>query len=332
MNWGDIKKDENNFWYRAGTGLVTVVFVHGILSDTRSCWHTNSQDSGAFWPDILAADSRFERLDIFLGGYYTDVDSGDYDVQQCSLELLSALRTRSENGTSVMDRQAVIFVCHSLGGIIVRHLLVNYQHLFKDKVVGLALIASPSLGSDYADAFSGLTKLYGNKVGQALRRQSSLLRLLDEQFRTLVDERRVRMPCLEGAEACESQGILHLKWLPSRWNFKPIVKLDAMGKYFNAPRIIYQTDHSSIVKPTSKDHPSHRFIVDFYQDKVVPRLRECLGWDATDLLGDPVSATLESGLTEIIVTISVKRGRTPDLDELRKRLEQLIMFDNAAEN
>jgi len=50
-----------------------------------------------------------------------------------------------------MSRNSIVFVCHSTGGIVVRYLLESNWAQFKDKRVGLVLIASPSYGSTQAD-------------------------------------------------------------------------------------------------------------------------------------------------------------------------------------
>jgi hypothetical protein len=138
----------NNLWYRQSDSNTVLIFVHGVLSDSRSCWLSAADSSGTYWPRLVAEDSRFGGDGIYLGGYYTAVDAGRYEIRNAADELLGAL---SRGGrSSVLARDRLIFVCHSTGGIVVRYILTNNDHLFLQKEVGLVLIASPSYGSRWA--------------------------------------------------------------------------------------------------------------------------------------------------------------------------------------
>src|SRR5258708_31367476 len=44
-----------------------VVFIHGILGDSRSSW-TNS-GTRAYWPTLMKDDPDFNNFDIFVIGY-----------------------------------------------------------------------------------------------------------------------------------------------------------------------------------------------------------------------------------------------------------------------
>src|SRR5580700_7569611 len=116
----------NNLWYKdRNTGQV-IIFVHGVLSDSQGCWYRepSTQSAGVYWPDLLQNDSRFAKYSIYLGGYETDVDSGPYEVSDCAEELFKALARPDKNtGRAVLDEKTIIFVGHSMGGIVVRYLL-----------------------------------------------------------------------------------------------------------------------------------------------------------------------------------------------------------------
>src|ERR1041385_97538 len=61
----------NNVWYKHGNTEQVIVFVHGVLSDSSSCWYTQraSDRPGVYWPDLLSSDERFNNCSIYLGGY-----------------------------------------------------------------------------------------------------------------------------------------------------------------------------------------------------------------------------------------------------------------------
>jgi pimeloyl-ACP methyl ester carboxylesterase len=259
---------ENNQWFRKTDADTVMVFVHGFFSSSAACW-TNKEASTS-WPTLVAGDGRFGRLSIFLGGYFTDANSEEYGVRECASQLFRAIGRADEEGTPPpIAYKNIIFVCHSLGGIVTRYLLENNREVFQDKKIGLALIASPSWGSDYADKYSFISSLYKNKVAHELRSGSDLLADLDGRFKDFLE---LKHADFLGREAIEHHGLLQVKWLP-RFRllskipgFTPIVLRQSADRYFSKSRIIPQTNHSSIVKPDSLFHESHTFLVDFYSD------------------------------------------------------------------
>src|ERR1700686_1092857 len=121
------KADENNLWYRYNDEDAVLVFVHGVLSDSRGCWLHNDEQTNrptCYWPELIESDARFKDVGIYLGGYHTAVDSGDFPIQDCAEEVYSYLETPDHlNRTPVMERKKITFVCHSMGGIVARYLL-----------------------------------------------------------------------------------------------------------------------------------------------------------------------------------------------------------------
>jgi proline iminopeptidase len=67
----------------------------------------------------------------------------------------------------------------------VRYLIERHLSVFSRKRVGLALIASPSLGSKWANIASAAARYYNNRLAQQLRWDNDALRDLDGRFRDL---------------------------------------------------------------------------------------------------------------------------------------------------
>lgn len=255
-------KNQNNTWHTVNNDTDTVIiFVHGFFSSAEKCWKPES--SSISWPDLIKDDSRIPPAAIYLGGYYTDFDSKQYGFSDCATELFRALqRTSAEGVPAPLSKKNLVFVCHSLGGIVTRHMLHTYQSYFSAHKIGLVLMASPSLGSDYADSFVKLIKLYGNKLGGQLQFKNQSLLDLDESFKIFLDTRNDQN--LVGVEGIEHKGPFNMRFLPL---LKPIVLKESAARYFNRSETIPSTDHSSIVKPTELNHPSHNFLVDFFESK-----------------------------------------------------------------
>jgi hypothetical protein len=273
---------DNSRWYHRTCSPTVFVFVHGLLSNSTSCW---TSAAGVFWPDLIKQDAAFDGASIFLGGYYTAVDSGQYDVAQCADELFEALTGLGEGGAPVLAHANIVFVCHSLGGVIVRRMLEENVASFTCKTVGLVLIASPTLGSEYAAMAKFLSKLYGNRTAQSLVPDSDLLRDIDNRFRRLIEQRRI--PCLIGAEACEHHSPWQPKWLPRL--FGAVVSSNSASRYFGQTKVIPGTDHFDIVKPNDRSHPTYRFLRTFYSAKFKPSAQVVLPTSAKLSFGDPRS-------------------------------------------
>ncbi len=80
---------ENNSWLEYRPYGTAMVFVHGVLSSARECWF--NAKTGAFWPALVKADNTFARASVYLGGYHTEVDAGEYGMRDCAKELLDSL-------------------------------------------------------------------------------------------------------------------------------------------------------------------------------------------------------------------------------------------------
>src|SRR5436309_3481498 len=98
-------------WIRKPKGSVAVVFVHGILSSGETCWG----EPGRTWPDLLKAEPDLDPIGLYLYSYQTDMFSGSYRLSDIVDDL-----TERANLDGIFDSKQIIFVCHSMGGIIVR--------------------------------------------------------------------------------------------------------------------------------------------------------------------------------------------------------------------
>jgi Leucine-rich repeat (LRR) protein len=250
----------NHGWLYANDTDATMVFVHGVLSNSRSAWLYRVKNKEVYWPDLIRSDQRFQDISIFLGGFSTGISAGPYGLRRCADEVFLALNTiDSQNRRPPMEKNKIIFVCHSLGGIVTRYLLTEHYADFAGKTVGLFLIASPSGGSHYANAFQRISETYQHQQGKELGWRSPELVDLDARFRRLLDDRRI--PNLYGLELCEHHGPLRFGFLPFRT--PPIVTEDSAGRYFGPVQMIAGSDHSSICKPRDLDDEVYSHLVAF---------------------------------------------------------------------
>ncbi|MGO9257758.1 MAG: esterase/lipase family protein [Bryobacteraceae bacterium] len=275
---------DNNSWrvYRE-TGSV-IVFVHGVLSNSDACWR--NEKARSFWPDLVSKDKLFDDSSVYLGGYYTTFDSTAFTIADCARELLSALIAAGRY-PAVIEAQRIVFVCHSLGGIVTRYMLERWRERFRSKKIALLLVASPSIGSKYANRLENLLAVLQHETGRQLGWKSPDLADLDRRFRDLIEQKLI--PDLMGRELCEHRFLIYRRWLAPILNrFPPVVELDSAGRYFGDARRLPDTDHSSAVKPDSDKHCAHVQLREFYAE-VVERfpVRNWTSPKATQQFPDP---------------------------------------------
>jgi pimeloyl-ACP methyl ester carboxylesterase len=254
----------NNSWrvYRETDSVI--VFVHGVLSNSDACWR--NEKARSYWPDLVLKDRLFDDSSVYLGGYYTAFDSTVFTIADCARELLSALIAADQH-PAVIEAQRIVFVCHSLGGIVTRYMLERWRERFRQKKIALLLIASPSIGAKYANRLENLLAVLQHETGRQLGWKSPDLVDLDRRFRDLMEQNLI--PDLMGRELCEHRFPIYRRWLAPILNrFPPVVELDSAGRYFGDARRLPDTNHSSAVKPDSDKHCAHVQLREFYSEVV----------------------------------------------------------------
>lgn len=240
-------------WYKKNNSKTVVVFIHGLFSDSKKCW---TADNGVFWPDLLQGDPRFDEPSVFLAEFYTSVGSNDYGVQECAKEVVQQLQREDEElSPPPIEKENIVFVTHSTGGIVVRYILEAFSDKFVGKRIGLCLYASPSFGSKISSFFGFFAKLFNNELAQELSWGSQILKDLDGRFRMLMYSKKLDI-C--GMEMIENRSPFKMPFLKLR-----VVEKDSAARYFGNNKIIPGSDHSSIVKPEGIESDSHQALLDF---------------------------------------------------------------------
>ncbi|CAI6087630.1 unnamed protein product [Clonostachys chloroleuca] len=135
---------------------VDIVFIHGLSGDREKTWTGPNQTEP--WPKTILPD-RLPTARMLVFGYdakWLKDSSSRNRVQEHASNLLASLgRHRGEDGTS---SRPIIFVCHSLGGLVCMDALVlseqqgGQHHLPKihEQTIGIQFLGTPHQGSDLA--------------------------------------------------------------------------------------------------------------------------------------------------------------------------------------
>jgi pimeloyl-ACP methyl ester carboxylesterase len=94
-----------------------IVFVHG-LHGSRESWRASN---GAYWPDLIRTDPRFAYSDVEVVEYPTPASNG----KMSSVQLADILWTHLRQD-HVWEHREVVFIAHSLGGILVEEMLLKH--------------------------------------------------------------------------------------------------------------------------------------------------------------------------------------------------------------
>ncbi len=216
---------------RVGDGRVLIVFVHGFKDDGEETW--TNEENGAHWPNLLVGDPLFNTADLRTYHY----SSGLFDGNRLSIPHVSD-RLAARLDDSLLEKyDSVVFVAHSMGGLVVRNLLLKRPKL-AEKVPLVYFLATPTSGSKLADAFSA----FGLD-----RRQLRALKRLDENEFLASEHSAWR-------SSMQDSGVHSLCAFETRLTNGVIVVSQASAESLCDGRTIpANKDHSGIAKPSSRN-------------------------------------------------------------------------------
>lgn len=174
---------------------IDVVAVHGLQGDSYQTW---THENGTMWLESILPD-KIPYARIMTFGYSSTVafSSSAAQLEDKSIELINRLtmkRASVENGST----RPIIFVCHSLGGILVKKALIlaherssdtHYRNIL-DNTKAIAFLGVPHRGADAAWWFGfAASSLQGATLGMThtalvkdLQKASPTLATISKQF------------------------------------------------------------------------------------------------------------------------------------------------------
>ena len=175
-----------------------IIFVHGLGGTARNtwCWERNVD---YFWPTWLAEEDELSSYRIFTYGYNANFKGGgtNLNIIDFAKDLLFQMLVFS-NGLRKdcvpIGHQPIIFVAHSMGGLVVKKAYVlgkhddQYAHIIS-KTYGIMFLATPHRGAHYAKILNNIlsTAPFGappKAYIDDLDTYSRALQDINEQFRT----------------------------------------------------------------------------------------------------------------------------------------------------
>jgi len=243
---------------------VDVIFVHGLGGDAKSSWHPIGHEE-KFWPDWLAQD--FPLVGFWSLGYASSATKWKEESMPIADRGTNILEQLSNDG---LGDRPLVFICHSMGGIVVKQLLRHAQsfgvprwNAIARQVKGIAFIATPHGGTGLAEfADFAKTVLRTNEQLAELIAHHPRLRELHGWF--LHFQRNNQLVCRSYFETRELR--------PEVFGLKVPKGIIVVSQGSAEPDVVEERaipideDHIGICKPDSKEAPLYKSIVVFIKD------------------------------------------------------------------
>lgn len=157
----------------SGPPSLTIIFVHGSGGHYLETWGpTASTESILYW---LANDLK--HVDIYSVGHEANLASmSDYaTIEEYADVIAFALRP-------TIRTQNVLFVGHSLGGIIIKQLIINHADNFSPASLDFCFIGTPHNGANFAWLRFVHGLIFRNEVGKLLLGHNAELQQINTGF------------------------------------------------------------------------------------------------------------------------------------------------------
>jgi tetratricopeptide (TPR) repeat protein len=244
-----------------------VIFVHGLGDDEVSAWCCEGdEDQGYYWPRWLAED--LDGAAVYSLGYPAAKASwkSGWPIAQAAVAALD--RLMAEPMIRDSSNSPIIFICHSLGGLIVKKLVLvaandrgqdNSKGQFLDRVTGVVFLATPHGGSIVATIANQFQWFLSNSTRDLQANDAALLDL-SASYRNLVADNRGRIRHRVFYETLTT-------------NLAKVVSPMSADPGLAGARVIaVDRDHRTICKPADRNDEIYKSIVAFLRyDALAPR-------------------------------------------------------------
>jgi len=236
--------------------LGDVIFVHGLGGSARSTWHPQEQDNdNNFWPAWLGEDLL--NVGIWSLGY--EVES--FRWKGATMPLVDrATNTLALLDTYEIGERPLVFITHSLGGLLVKQMLRHAQDFgdprwqaIVEQTKGIVFLSTPHSGADLASWMNYLGGILGTSVSvEELEYNHSRLRELNNLYRNQLQLSQIRMEVY--FEKQKTSGILVVNETSADPGIKGVIPIPM------------DCNHINICKPESKKSLIYRRVKQFIEN------------------------------------------------------------------
>ncbi|CAA0397459.1 Armadillo-type fold [Arabidopsis suecica] len=263
-----------------------VIFLHGLRGGPFKTWRIAEDKSstksglvekidqeagklGTFWPSEWLSND-FPQARLFTLKYKTNLT--EWSGASLPLQEVSSMILEKLVSAGIGDRP-VVFVTHSMGGLVVKQILHKAKEEKLDKLVnntaGVVFYSCPHFGSKLADMpwRMGLVLRPAPSIGE-LRSGSPRLVELNDLLRQLH-----KKGVVEVLSFCETK-VTPIVEGYGGWAFRmEIVPIESAYPGFGELVVLESTDHINSCKPLSRSDPSYTEALQFLRKLSAQRLK-----------------------------------------------------------
>ena len=240
-----------------------IVFVHGFHG-SRETWRAAN---GAYWPQLIQTDPHFQNSDVVIAEYPTPSVRGRYSTTQLAEILWQGLKRQR-----VWEHREVVFVAHSLGGILTEEMLLDHP-ADAARVAFVVSYATPHEGSFVAS----LAKIYDSDPLLTDLRSSndnSFLMDLEQKWRSTQSVTRIHRYCaFESLDTGAGAGIG--RYLGAHVRVVSYYSA-TYGCDTDTPPQKIVADHIDIVRPASRSAEAYTFFARVYHNNPIIDVAETI--------------------------------------------------------
>jgi pimeloyl-ACP methyl ester carboxylesterase len=211
---------------------IAVVFVHGIFGDTLGTWTS----SGTSFFDLLKNDPEIgPKVDLFAFGYTSNFfTGGSFGIDEAA----NTLYARLEN-EKVLDYPAIVFVNHSMGGLVVLRMLLQNPDV-RERSPAIVFFGTPQEGAQIT------------LIAKEIANNDALEHMLPANrnifLRTMNDDWKKLDPAARPA--------IHCAYEKLKTGVSVIVPWESATRFCDSPALAIAENHIGIVKPDRPQHDS----------------------------------------------------------------------------
>lgn len=289
-----------------------IVFIHGIHG-SRDTWRA---PNGAYWPQLIQSDPHFRQSDVVVAEYPTPSMRGALSTEKLAQILFDRLQAQG-----VWQHREVVFIAHSLGGILVEEMLLSHP-AEAARVRFIVSYSTPHEGSFVAS----LARIYdSDPLLTDLRDGDDNIFLMDleQKWRSTSSVAAIHRYCAyEALDTSAGAGVGRYLGAHTR-----VVSYYSAtyGCDTDTPAQRIPADHIDIVRPASRSADAYTFFAAVYRNNPVinaidsvrdnkgPNLNvECNHTNSSDDLEVPVA--LDASLHEQLLSA---QAEFVDADKIR---------------
>ena len=170
--------------------------MHGLGGSALKTWSWK-RDTAQFWPAWLRDDEQLYNMRVFTFAYNSNFrgSATNLNITDFAKDLLFHLLTFSQGDSEPIGSRPILFVAHSMGGLVVKRAYIVGKHdpqfsAIMAQVHGMLFLATPHRGSQYAKVLNNIlstapTGAPPKAYVASLDAQSEALQDINEQFRKI---------------------------------------------------------------------------------------------------------------------------------------------------